>query len=94
MNKQYGFNKDTFKELDMLVPIVERVHGAHHPEFFEVSKVYKDIKEKMDTEKSLDTEFEKLRNITENYKVPGDVCETYEKIYKVLEELNNLYESK
>lgn len=92
MDKILEFSKANFEELDQVMPIVERVHGPHHPEFFEVAQAYESIKEKLrKDDKNLDPEFEKLRKATDSYKVPGDVCETYEKIYKVLEELDKIY---
>lgn len=84
-----------FKELDIVMPIVKRVHGPHHGEIFEVSDIYETIKEKISRgDDNLDDELKKLREITGNYKVPGDVCETYEKIYKVLEEFDRSYENR
>ncbi|MDO5302201.1 MAG: iron-sulfur cluster repair di-iron protein, ric [Tissierellia bacterium] len=95
MNKLNEFKEAHFGELDQLMPIVERVHGKHHPEFFDVSKVYGTIREKLNGgNEDLDGEFAQLREITDNYAIPGDVCETYEKIYKVLEQFDGLYEGK
>jgi iron-sulfur cluster repair protein YtfE (RIC family) len=82
------FEEKYFEELDMVMPIVERVHGPHHKEIYEVSKVYKDIKNKLcKNDDSLEEDFLKLREITDGYKVPDDVCETYAKVYKMLENL-------
>jgi regulator of cell morphogenesis and NO signaling len=39
----------------------------------------------------LSEEFSRLREITDNYKVPGDVCESYEAVYNMLAELDNAY---
>ncbi len=33
---------------------------------------------------NLDNEFKQLRQITDNYTVPGDVCESYEAVYNML----------
>ena len=35
----------------------------------------------------------KLREITDNYTVPGDVCESYEAVYNMLAELDKAYEA-
>ncbi len=40
----------------------------------------------------LNEEFAKLREITENYKVPGDVCEAYEAVYNMLAEVDKAYQ--
>lgn len=95
MDKLKEFKEKNFEELDRFLPVVEKVHGPHHNEIFDVAKVYGKLKAKIDAgDQNLDYEFKELRALTDNYKVPNDVCETYEKIYNVLEELNRIYESK
>lgn len=85
------------ERLEMYVPVVARVHGGTHPEFHEVRKVFDALNEKIQaagTEKpELETEFAKLRQITDNYKVPSDVCETYEAVYNMLEELDQAFDA-
>ncbi len=39
----------------------------------------------------LDSEFTRLRAVTDNYTVPSDVCESYEAVYKMLLELDQAY---
>jgi iron-sulfur cluster repair protein YtfE (RIC family) len=84
-----------FDKLVQYVPIVAGVHGGHHPEFHEVHGLFKRIHEKVSetgsSKPDLKDEFLKLRAITDNYKIPGDVCETYEAVYKMLEELDKAY---
>jgi regulator of cell morphogenesis and NO signaling len=41
----------------------------------------------------LKEEFEKLREITNNYTVPTDVCESYEAVYNMLAELDKAYQT-
>lgn len=83
-----------FSTLEQFVPIVDRVHGEHHPEFHEVHEVFKSISAKLkDSDKpELKEEFAKLRQVTNNYTVPADVCESYEAVYKMLSELDQAYE--
>jgi len=87
--------KKLIPTLEKFVPIVARVHGEHHPEFHDVRKIFDVIKEKVKetgAEKPrLSEEFAKLREITDNYTVPGDVCESYEAVYKMLAELDEVY---
>lgn len=80
-------------KLIQFVPIVARVHGEEHPEFHEVKKEFDLMNEKIDKNNldSLEDHFKNLQKITNNYKVPSDVCETYEACYVMLEELNNSY---
>ncbi len=86
-----------FKTLKQYVPIVAKVHGKHHPEFYDVHKLFdainQKIKESGKEKPDLNEEFAKLREITNNYTVPGDVCESYEAVYKMLSELDEAFEA-
>ena len=100
MSNQLTFNQAKEKNLKVLkqyVPVVARVHGATHPEFHDVRKVFDTIIEKSNeaaTEKpQLSEEFTRLREITDNYTVPGDVCESYEAVYNMLAELDKAYQA-
>ncbi len=100
MAKELTFEKVKkvhFKKLELFVPVVARVHGEHHPEFHEVRKIYDVIVQKANEAGSdkpnLNDEFVKLREITDNYTVPGDVCESYEAVYNMLEEVDKAYQS-
>lgn len=92
------FNKAkerNLKILEQYVPIVDRVHGANHPEFHDVRKVFEEINlkiKKAEANKAiLDKEFQLLRKITNNYTLPNDVCESYEAVYNMLGELDKAY---
>ena len=99
-------NNQTFKKayekhlktLKQYVPIVARVHGGTHPKFYEVRELFDTInvkaKEKSSATSDLTEEFAKLREITHNYTVPHDVCESYEAVYQMLAELDKAYHSK
>ena len=96
-NKQM-FNEAKATHMKMLkqyVPIVARVHGQNHPEFHEVHKLFDAIKQKIKDAGSkrpeLNEEFDKLREITSNYTIPDDVCESYEAVYTMLAELDKTY---
>ncbi|MER2181514.1 MAG: iron-sulfur cluster repair di-iron protein, ric [Desemzia incerta] len=86
-----------FDRLNQFTPIVNRVHGGNHPEFNEVKELWDSIYEKSETAGSekpeLDTEFQRLRKVTANYTVPGDVCESYEAVYNMLEEVDTAYQA-
>lgn len=86
-----------FKNLELYVPVVARVHGENHPEFHDVRKLFDEINiktKKAGLEKpELDNEFKQLREITDNYTVPGDVCESYEAVYNMLAELDEAYQA-
>lgn len=84
-----------FERLEQFTPIVGRVHGENHPEFHEVKDLWNQIYVKtQETENpELETEFSKLREVTNNYEVPGDVCESYEAVYNMLEEVDTAYQA-
>lgn len=87
--------KNLVPTLEKFVPVVAKVHGSHHPEFYEVRDVFNTINEKTKTDEKaeLTEEFAKLREITDNYTVPGDVCESYEAVYKMLSDLDKSYQA-
>lgn len=88
--------KDTHIEtLELYVPIVARVHGEEHPEFHKVRGVFDQMNVKMKEagpdRPELDGEFSQLREITDNYRVPEDTCESYEAVYNMLSDLDDAY---
>ncbi|NLW42508.1 MAG: iron-sulfur cluster repair di-iron protein, ric [Tissierellia bacterium] len=93
MSKFKEVVEKNFKTLDQYVPIVAKVHGGTHPEFHDVKKLYDEINEKvkMSENPDLDNEFSEIRRITDNYTIPLDVCESYEAVYKMLEEVDLAY---
>jgi len=86
-----------FERLEQFTPIVQRVHGDNHPEFHEVKNLWDQINGKTqaaDLDKpELDDEFKGLRQTTDNYTVPDDVCESYEAVYTMLSEIDKAYQS-
>lgn len=100
MSNQTIFNetvKKLFTRLEQYVPIVDRVHGKNHPEFHEVHRLFDEISKKVKEAGSkipeLSEEFAKLREITNNYTVPDDVCESYEAVYSMLSEVDKAYQA-
>lgn len=88
--------KEHFKKLDLYVPVVDKVHGGTHPEFHDVRRLYEAINEKSDAagmeKPNLNNELTALREVTNNYSVPEDVCESYEAVYSMLAEIDAAYE--
>lgn len=95
MKKFNEVNAKYSERLKLYVPVVDRVHGAAHPEFHEVQRLYLIISEKIENAGSdkpdLNEEFKELAKVTDNYKVPCDTCESYEAVYNMLSELNQAY---
>lgn len=98
MINQTIFDQAKEKHLELLkqyVPVVSRVHGGSHPVFYKVEKTFNAIDMKIieagSTGPDLNKEFTNLREITKDYSVPDDVCETYEAVYSMLAELDKAY---
>ena len=83
------------ERLEQYVPVVERVHGPTHPEFYGVRRVFDQLSSKLKAagaeQAELSHEFQQLREITSNYRIPEDVCETYQAVYEMLAELDGAY---
>lgn len=82
------------KHLDRLaqyVPVVARVHGQAHPVFYKVEKVYGALVKEMAAGGDLSALFTELSQLTGGYRVPDDVCESYEAVYAMLEDLDRAY---
>lgn len=90
-------SKRNFKTLEQYVPVVDRVHGSHHPEFHDVRRVFEAISQKTKAagaeRPELAAEFAQLREITSNYTLPADVCESYEAVYNMLKEADEAYQA-
>lgn len=68
--------EEIIRELDKILPVVERVHGEHHPELHTVAALYTALKENADAQK-----LAQLREVTSNFTAPDDACPTYIKTY-------------
>lgn len=89
------FDEMMNQHLDKLVkfvPVVARVHGEEHPEFHQVKAVFDKMNSKLaGSDLNLTDDFKQLREITSNYEVPNDVCETYEAVYVMLSQLDEAF---
>lgn len=87
--------KEQESNLDMYVPIVARVHGASHPEFLEVRKIYDELRpffaDSISHKEQVKDGFGRLKALTTDYTVPNDVCETYEAVYGMLQALDQAF---
>ncbi len=95
MTKFNELKEKHLSKLELYVPVVARVHGKEHPEFHKVHEVYNKMNKKIVKagldRPDLSDEFKELRNITDNYTVPKDTCESYEAVYNMLSELDEAY---
>lgn len=81
--------------LDLYTTAITRAHGKNHPEVFVVRELFKVMNEKIkqtgDSKPHLEAEFTQLREVTDHYKIPEDVCETYASTYCMLSEIDKSY---
>ena len=96
-NRFQEVKEHQLQTLSQYIPIVTRVHGGHHPEMYEVQRLFNAIYDKTLKAGSdipdLTDELAKLREITNHYTVPNDVCESYEAVYRLLSEVDQAYYS-
>lgn len=68
-----------------LAPIVERVHGAHHPELTRVRQLTMQLQQPANADRAGEI-YQELRAVTSNYAIPSDVCEAFVATYQALEQ--------
>lgn len=89
--------RGNFEKLDLYTTAITRAHGKNHPEAFEVRELFEAISGKVKNagthKPDLDAEFAQLRKITDNYTIPGDVCETYAGTFEMLAEVDKAYQA-
>ncbi len=100
MAEQQAFNElltSYHEKLDLFTTAITRAHGESHPEAFKVRELYEAISARVKNGGSdkpdLDAEFAELRKVTNNYTIPGDVCETYAATYNMLAEVDKAYQA-
>ena len=65
-------------------PLIERVHGEHHPELTRVRELTEKLQDAASPEAASEL-FAELRTVTANYTVPSDGCEAYQATYQALQ---------
>lgn len=77
--------------LEQSVPIVALVHGKHHPELFDVHKLFDVISQKIMGAglllPRLNEEFERLREITNGFTIPDSAGDVFATVCNLLEKL-------
>lgn len=72
--------------LEAFTKAITQAHGAHHPEVFDVREAYLQLRDKINAGATdIEEDFTQLRNLTDDYAIPGDVCQTFEATYRMLE---------
>ena len=91
-----NFVVENFAELDKYSKTIAKVHGKNHPELLEVREVFLKVQEKVQqeaTKEALAPEIRQLRKLTNDYQVPADGCQAYQKTYQMLQALNGVYQN-
>ena len=68
--------------------LIERVHGENHPELTRVRELTEQIGA-AGPDTDLRPVFAELRTVTDDYAIPGDVCETFEAVYRSLQQADD-----
>jgi regulator of cell morphogenesis and NO signaling len=82
--KEFQMTNRHIEKAAQLAPIIERVHGAHHPELAQVREITDKLQRSDNTTTTMSL-FQKLRTVTADYTIPHDVCEAFEATYRALE---------
>lgn len=69
-----------------LAPIIERVHGEHHPELTRVRELTEQLAA-AGPGADVQAIFDELRVVTSDFAIPDDVCETFEATYEALQQV-------
>ncbi|SFC65697.1 regulator of cell morphogenesis and NO signaling [Alkalibacterium subtropicum] len=87
--------KENFPTLEIYTLPLTRAHGKNHPEVFRVPELFQTMNEKVKDSGSdkpdLNDEFTELREVTSQYALPDDACETYEAVCEMLSEAADAY---
>jgi regulator of cell morphogenesis and NO signaling len=67
-----------------LAPVIERVHGAGHPELTRVRELTQQLAQSADATETANL-FRELREVTSDFVIPGDACEAFTSTYQSLE---------
>ena len=85
MNAVKDYLDERHDKLDFYTKAITNAHGQNHPEVFDVRQQYVKLCLDARDDKDLDNNFAELRQTTNNYAIPGDVCPVFEATYHMLE---------
>ncbi|MGN0070844.1 MAG: hypothetical protein ACI361_03265 [Atopobiaceae bacterium] len=91
MSNAKAFFEANDQELDLFTKAITKAHGAHHPEVFEVRKIYEAVQRKMrGGVEDVRDEMLRLRAVTRGYAIPSDACGAFARTYQLLSELDSV----
>ncbi|MDO5668597.1 MAG: hypothetical protein Q4G50_01200 [Corynebacterium sp.] len=76
-----------------LATVVEKVHGAQHPELTRVRELTQAIADTTDDARIAEY-YSELHAVTDNYTAPEDACEGFESHYRALEESERIWQGR
>lgn len=82
------------EKLAMYTGAIAKVHSRLHPEVHEVKALYEDILSAVKQDEKapgLGKAFDRLVEVTGNFEIPADTCETFAAVYQDLTTANQLY---
>ncbi len=80
-----------FNELEVVLPVVRRVHGDAHPELEEVGRLVGELKTGVSEgagRGELRGILDELRKVTGGYAIPADACGGYQKECRLLSQID------
>ncbi len=90
-----GVLKEEVPLIEEYMPVLVKVHGENHPELAQVQEVFLKLNKKVQAEDidqlDIAPEFMEIRQITNNYTIPKDACETYIATYEMLQAVEIAY---
>lgn len=91
MTTLQNYLTDHHEKMDLFTSAITRAHGKNHPEAFDIRDLYIEMMGNFESDDKLQTIFDELTSVTDNYAVPSDVCETYEAVIHHLKHADELY---
>jgi Regulator of cell morphogenesis and NO signaling len=91
MSRYSDLQEEYFPNLETYTLAITRAHGKNHPETFKVHELFNKIEAKSQAKEDVSSEYQEIRKLTDNYKIPTDACPTMEKTYNFLSELDQAY---
>ncbi|GBG93569.1 hypothetical protein LFYK43_00280 [Ligilactobacillus salitolerans] len=91
MSKYSDLQEEYFPTLETYTLAITRAHGKNHPETFKVHELFGKIEAKTQVGADVSTEYQEIKKVTDNYRIPTDACPTMEKTYHFLAELEQAY---
>ena len=89
------FFEQNDEQLTLYTKAITKAHGAEHPEVFRIYELYKQLKDKANTNNwNFSSELNEMSLLTDHFSVPSDACEAMTTVYQKLAHLSRLNQTK